>query len=71
MSDVDAEFVNRIRNDHFLSLAMQRGRDAGLSEHDTLRKFVMYLLDLKDECFQRKLDEAMNSNNAMIFQRKP
>ena len=59
------EFREKIRNDALLSSMFQQGRHFKLNETEILRGFVLTLLNLKDECFQKKVDELMNSNQLL------
>ena len=65
--NTNTNFKSKVRNDYLLNYAIQKGREAGFSEEKTLRMFIDWLLDLKDECFQEKLEAAMNQPAPNIF----
>ena len=51
----------KIRNDYLLNWAYRQGQQNGLDELEILKRFTVFLLELKDEAVQEKLDELMKT----------
>jgi len=64
------EIYLRARNDALLHRALREGRMAGLSREEALGRFVLILLDIKDELFQDELERRMNSVEPFRFLRE-
>lgn len=59
--------AKRARNNILLNTALRAGTQAGMSELEIFERLVHGLLDLHDESFQEKLDQAMNSKTPIGF----
>ena len=57
----------RAKSDVFLRAAMLHGRDQGWNEFQTLEYLVEFMLDMKDELFEDKLNAARLSTTPTGF----
>lgn len=67
----NTDLTQRARNDWILNTAYREGERLGLDELEILKRLTITLLDLKDECFQKAVDEAMRSTKPLISIFKP
>jgi len=60
------DLTQRARNDWLLNKAYCEGERLGLDELEILKRFTLAILDLKDESFQKAVDERMRSTKPLI-----
>ena len=61
------DLSEKIRNDAIVHMAYKQGQLLGLDELEILKRLTLILLELKDEAFQKKLNEAMRSTKQIFY----
>ena len=67
MYELNSDEIQKFRNDAYFNRAMQSGYKMGLSKEESLSRFVMVLLSLKDEAFQEKVGKLMIAPAVNLF----
>lgn len=62
MFDMNNEEILKYRNDYLFHTVMEHGYRSGLSKEEALSKLVVLLLNLREEAFQSKMNEMIQSN---------
>lgn len=64
---MNTEWQRRLRNEYLLNNAYHQGDYLGLDELEILKRFILTLLDSKDEAYQQELDKLMQSPSVPLL----